>query len=53
MTVFSADGTLQCDDDRRSGVLRNPAHPLHLRRQRLAVEQLGAVRAVALQKARG
>ena len=29
MTVLSAQGTLQCDDDRRSGVLRNPAHPLN------------------------
>jgi hypothetical protein len=29
MTVLSADGTLQCDDERRSGVLRDPAHPLN------------------------
>jgi hypothetical protein len=29
MTVLSADGTLQCDDERRSGVLLNPAHPLN------------------------
>lgn len=29
MTVLSVDDTLQCDDDRRSGVLRNPAHPLN------------------------
>jgi hypothetical protein len=29
MTVLSADGTVQCDDERRSGVLRDPAHPLN------------------------
>ena len=29
MTVLSADGTLQCEDERRSGVLRDPAHPLN------------------------
>src|SRR5215204_2579727 len=29
MTVLSADGTLQCGDERRSGVLLDPAHPLN------------------------
>ena len=29
MTVLSVDGALECADDRRSGVLRNPAHPLN------------------------
>lgn len=29
MTVLSEDGTLQCDDERRSGVLLDPAHPLN------------------------
>jgi hypothetical protein len=29
MTVLSADGTLQCVDERRSGVLLDPAHPLN------------------------
>ena len=29
MTVLSADGTLQCEDERRAGVLRDPAHPLN------------------------
>ena len=29
MTVLSADGTLQCEDERRSGVLLDPAHPLN------------------------
>lgn len=29
MTVLSADGTLQCTDERRSGVLLDPAHPLN------------------------
>jgi hypothetical protein len=27
--VMSSDGGIWCDDDRRSGVLRNPAHPLN------------------------
>lgn len=29
MTVLSEDGTLQCGDERRSGVLLDPAHPLN------------------------
>lgn len=29
MTVLSADGAVQCEDERRSGVLRDPAHPLN------------------------
>src|SRR4029453_10427415 len=29
MTVLSSDGALQCEDERRSGVLRDPAHPLN------------------------
>jgi hypothetical protein len=29
MSVLSADGTLQCGDERRSGVLLDPAHPLN------------------------
>ncbi|MFO0992817.1 MAG: putative baseplate assembly protein [Hyphomicrobiales bacterium] len=29
MTVLSEDGTLQCEDERRSGVLLDPAHPLN------------------------
>lgn len=29
MTVLSADSTLQCEDERRSGVLLDPAHPLN------------------------
>jgi hypothetical protein len=29
MTVLSADGTLLCEDERRAGVLRDPAHPLN------------------------
>jgi hypothetical protein len=29
MSVLSADGTLECGDERRSGVLRDPAHPLN------------------------
>ena len=29
MTVLSADDTLQCEDERRSGVLLDPAHPLN------------------------
>ena len=34
MTVLSADGTLQCGDERRSGVLLDPAHPLERHRLR-------------------
>ena len=29
MTVLSADDTLLCEDERRSGVLLDPAHPLN------------------------
>ena len=29
MTVLSADGALQCEDDRRSAILLDPAHPLN------------------------
>lgn len=29
MAVLSADGTLQCADERRSGILLEPAHPLN------------------------
>jgi len=29
MTILSADGTLQCGDERRSGILLDPAHPLN------------------------
>lgn len=29
MAVLSADGLVKCEDDRRSGVLRNPSHPLN------------------------
>jgi hypothetical protein len=29
MTMLAADGTLRCVDERRSGVLRAPAHPLN------------------------
>jgi hypothetical protein len=29
MTVLSADGLVSCEDERRSGVLRDPAHPLN------------------------
>src|SRR6188768_2640789 len=29
MTVLSADGALQCEDERRAGVLLDPAHPLN------------------------
>lgn len=29
MTVLSADGTLLCGDERRSGILLDPAHPLN------------------------
>lgn len=29
MTVLSADGTLLCGDERRSGILLEPAHPLN------------------------
>lgn len=29
MAVLSSDGLVLCEDERRSGVLRNPAHPLN------------------------
>ncbi|MGB3866324.1 MAG: hypothetical protein WBA29_11935 [Xanthobacteraceae bacterium] len=56
MTVLSSDGLVLCEDERRSGVLLNPAHPLNgidfveYRRDLLALPQRRHVLQVAFLK---